>query len=66
MRERTNLHVKMGCHARRIVTEKGRALGVNAIASDESLLYRARHQVVLSCGAVQSPLLLQFCGIGDP
>ena len=60
-RKRRNLHVHTGVQVRRISIENGRATGVEL--ADGSWL-AANAEVVLSCGAIGSPRLLQLSGIG--
>ena len=62
--ERPNLTVSMRCHARRVVLEQGRAVGVEWIHDGAVHSARATREVILSAGAVQSPQLLQLSGIG--
>ena len=57
---RPNLTVKTGAQVLRIVTEKGRAVGVE---TPDGIL-RATSEVILSSGAIGSPRLLQLSGIG--
>jgi choline dehydrogenase len=64
--KRPNLTVLTGAHARRIVLEEGRAVGVEYNDGHGAVLrVDARREVLLSAGAVHSPHLLQLSGIGD-
>jgi choline dehydrogenase len=70
-RRRPNLKVVTGTNAQRIVFAGTRAVGVAAVRSnspgpDSSVEYRARREVILSAGALQSPKLLQLSGVGPP
>ena len=56
---RSNLTVRTGCQVRRIVVEKGRAVGVELA---DGVVRGA--EVILSSGAIGSPRLLQLSGIG--
>ncbi|RSN39698.1 choline dehydrogenase [Amycolatopsis sp. WAC 04197] len=59
------LEVITGLHVRRIVVTDGRATGIEALASDGSVVsITARREVILSAGAVNSPQLLMLSGIG--
>ncbi|MGZ3172616.1 MAG: GMC family oxidoreductase [Croceibacterium sp.] len=58
---RGNVHLQVGAHVARVLVEKGRATGV-LLADGRTI--RARHEVVLSAGAVQTPQLLMLSGIG--
>lgn len=60
-RRRPNLTVRTGAQVRRILTEGGRATGVELI--DGSRLM-AGIEVILSAGAIGSPRLLMLSGIG--
>ena len=63
-RSRRNLSVRPGAHVRRIIIESGRATGV-AYRSGRSIAHvRARREVILAAGAVNSPQLLMCSGIG--
>ncbi|HEY7806030.1 MAG TPA: GMC family oxidoreductase N-terminal domain-containing protein, partial [Croceibacterium sp.] len=58
---RGNIHLQTGAHVARVLVEDGRAVGV---CLTDGRTIRARHQVVLSAGAVQTPQLLMLSGIG--
>jgi choline dehydrogenase len=58
---RPNLEVRTGIAAHRLVFEGGRAVGVETSAG----LFRARREIVVSCGAIETPKLLMLSGIGD-
>jgi choline dehydrogenase len=65
-RGRANLEVRTGALVERIVFEGRRAVGVSLRRDDGSTeLVRARREIVLCAGAVQSPQLLEVSGIGD-
>jgi choline dehydrogenase len=64
-RTRGNLRIETGARARRILTEGRRAVGVAYEAGGALRSARAARAVVLSCGAVQTPQLLELSGIGD-
>jgi choline dehydrogenase-like flavoprotein len=61
---RPNLTVQTQALARRVVIEKGRATGVEYERAGETIIARARGEVILSGGAVNSPQLLMLSGIG--
>lgn len=65
-RGRANLTVKLQSQALRIVTERGRATGVEFVAgsSRTPLQARANREVIVSSGAFGSPKLLMQSGIG--
>jgi choline dehydrogenase-like flavoprotein len=61
---RRNLTVLTGCHATRIVVERGRAVGVAYVRHGREEVARAEGEVVVASGAVGSPKLLLLSGIG--
>jgi len=62
--KRPNLKVRTHAQATRIVFEGRRAVGVEVTIDGERLELRARREVLLSGGAVNSPQLLQLSGVG--
>ena len=64
MGNRPNLHVETKTRVARILVENGRAVGVETIRGGERRVLRARREVVLSAGALQSPHILMLSGIG--
>jgi len=63
-RGRGNLTVRTGAETLRIVVENGRAVGVEIAAGGGGETIRATREVIVSCGAIGSPRLLQLSGIG--
>jgi len=64
-RRRSNLTVETGVEVLRVLFEGRRVIGVRAKTPQGERDIAAR-QVILSAGALNSPLLLQRSGIGDP
>jgi choline dehydrogenase-like flavoprotein len=65
VRRRANLVVEHGQQAMRILIDDGVAVGVLTRDSDGHLTeYRATREVIVCCGAIDSPKLLQLSGIG--
>lgn len=62
--ERPNLYAFTGCLATRLVLEHGRAVGVAYATVGEEKEVRARREVILCGGAINSPQLLMLSGIG--
>ncbi|HEX4112062.1 MAG TPA: choline dehydrogenase [Stellaceae bacterium] len=62
--DRPNLTVETGAHAVRVMLEKGRAVGVEYVRAGRSAVARARREVILSGGAINSPHLLMLSGVG--
>ncbi len=61
---RANLRVMTGARAVRILLEGKRAVGVEVRLDGEQVALRARREVLVSAGALQSPQLLLLSGIG--
>ncbi|MDE2404846.1 MAG: GMC family oxidoreductase N-terminal domain-containing protein [Sphingomonadales bacterium] len=64
-RKRRNVEVVTGALAERIVFDGTRAIGVEARVNGVPRTFACRGEVVVSSGAMESPLLLQRSGIGD-
>ncbi|CAF4313262.1 unnamed protein product [Rotaria socialis] len=74
--EKTNLTVQTGVHVDRIILEKNnvndkdrrdyKAVGVEAHhdANGQSIIIKARKEIILSAGAYNSPMVLMHSGIG--
>ncbi|MDE3177926.1 MAG: GMC family oxidoreductase N-terminal domain-containing protein [Pseudomonadota bacterium] len=63
--KRPNLRLVTGAHARRIVFDGARAIGVEYEAQGRVVSARAR-ETVLTAGAVGTPQLLEISGVGRP
>lgn len=61
---RSNLVVKTGALVQRIAFEGARASGVDYRVGDAAHFARARREVILCAGVLQSPKLLQLSGVG--
>ncbi|MEO8081092.1 MAG: GMC family oxidoreductase N-terminal domain-containing protein [Caldimonas sp.] len=61
---RPNLTVLAGAQVTRVVVERGRAVGIEAVVGGERQAIRAEAEVIVAAGALQSPQLLQLSGIG--
>ncbi len=65
MDTRANLEILLETRALRIVVENGRAVAVDVRRKDGSLeRVRARREIVLACGAIDTPRLMQLSGLG--
>jgi len=62
--KRANCRVVTGAHVTRVVIEGGRAVGVEYLKAGQRHVLRAKAEVILSGGAINSPQLLQLSGIG--
>jgi choline dehydrogenase len=65
-RRRANLRVETRARATRLVFDGKRADGVIYRHGGEELTARARREILLCAGALQSPQLLQLSGVGAP
>jgi choline dehydrogenase-like flavoprotein len=62
---RSNLELLCDTEATRILFEGRRAVGVEVIRGGERRVLRARREVIVACGGILSPRLLQLSGVGD-
>lgn len=62
--KRTNLHLRKRAQVRRVLIEEGRATGVEVDTGAGPQRIRARREVILAAGAINSPQLLELSGIG--
>ncbi|MCU0831884.1 MAG: GMC family oxidoreductase N-terminal domain-containing protein [Rhizobiaceae bacterium] len=60
-RGRQNLTVKTGAQVKRILIDKGRAVGVEML---DGARHQAEREVILSSGAIGSPRMLLLSGVG--
>ncbi|WP_244847544.1 GMC family oxidoreductase [Caballeronia sp. SL2Y3] len=63
--KRPNLTTITGAHTQRLVFEGTRCAGVEYRGGDVDYIAKARREVVLSAGAVNSPQILELSGIGN-
>ena len=63
---RKNLDVRTHSHALKIEFEGQRAVGVSYRQGSEIKIVRARCEVILAAGTVQTPHLLELSGVGNP
>ncbi|GAB4577060.1 MAG: GMC family oxidoreductase N-terminal domain-containing protein [Roseibium sp.] len=64
-RKRRNVCILTKAHATRLLINNGRAIGVIYQRAGLQESVRARREVILSAGAVNSPQILMLSGIGD-
>ena len=62
--KRPNLHIFTGAQTEGLILKAKRAVGIRFRRGDQTVEARARHEVVLSAGALGSPHLLMLSGIG--
>jgi choline dehydrogenase-like flavoprotein len=63
-RHRQNLHIETHAHATRILFEGKRAVGIDFVQNGVKRTLRARHELIISSGAFNSPQLLLLSGVG--
>lgn len=63
-RGRANLTVKTNVQVERVLFARRRASGVLCSEGGREIRYRARREVILCAGVLQSPKLLQLSGVG--
>ncbi|HEX7907718.1 MAG TPA: choline dehydrogenase [Paraburkholderia sp.] len=63
-RSRPDLHIETDALASTILFEGTRAVGIRYVQHGKTQEVRARREVVLTAGALQSPQLLQVSGVG--
>jgi choline dehydrogenase-like flavoprotein len=64
VRARKNLTVRLDTQTLKVEIESGRAVGVVVASGSGTESLRADREVIVSCGAIGSPRLLQLSGIG--
>jgi choline dehydrogenase len=65
VRHRRNLTVLTGAHVRRLLIDQRRCNGVEFASNGNLTRVRARREVLLAAGSINSPQLLELSGIGD-
>jgi choline dehydrogenase len=65
-RPRSNLRIEPRCLVTRVLFEGRRANGVEYLHNGKLVRMRARREVILCGGAINSPQILMLSGIGDP
>jgi choline dehydrogenase len=65
VRHRANLEIRLRAQATRVLFDGTRATGVEFIESGSRHVVKARREVILSGGSINSPQLLELSGVGD-
>ena len=65
VRQRRNLTILTHAHVQRLLLEQRRCQGVEFVSAGSRERVRARREVVLAAGAINSPQLLELSGVGD-
>lgn len=63
---RPNLHVLCDATVSSVELTDKQATGVNFIVNGKSHTVKVKKEVIVSCGTLQSPQILELSGIGDP
>jgi len=63
--QRKNLRIETGAFVKKVIIENDRATGVIYNRRGRDVALRARREVIMAAGAVQSPQLLELSGIGQ-
>lgn len=62
--KRPNLTIRTGVLVNRIVIENNRAIGVEIVSGNRTVMERTSREVVVTAGAIGSPKLLMLSGVG--
>jgi choline dehydrogenase len=65
-RSRPNLRIETDAPVAKVIIEGKRCIGVAYSVHGQAREARANREVIVSCGAVQSPQVLELSGIGQP
>lgn len=63
---RGNLRIETGALVQRIIFDGKRATGIEYKQNGKTVLAKIDREIVLSAGAIQSPMLLELSGVGQP
>ncbi|MDG2005145.1 MAG: GMC family oxidoreductase N-terminal domain-containing protein [Novosphingobium sp.] len=66
VRARKNLTIITGALTDTVLLEGKKAVGIHVLQDGKPREISARHEVILSAGAIASPAILERSGIGDP
>ncbi|MBP6019287.1 MAG: GMC family oxidoreductase N-terminal domain-containing protein [Burkholderiaceae bacterium] len=65
-RHRSNLTVRTGAHVQHLLLDNKRCTGVVYRQGQQTISIKARAEVILAAGTIQTPQILELSGIGDP
>ncbi len=65
LQNQKNLHIRTNSHVRKLIIKNQRVTGVDIDYAGSQQVIRARCEVLLCAGTINSPQLLQLSGIGD-
>jgi choline dehydrogenase len=63
---RPNLHLVADTQVERLMMDGTRVTGIKARCGEAAMQIEARREVIVCCGSIGSPQLLELSGIGDP
>jgi len=63
--KRSNVEIFMQAYVQKIIVENKEAKGIDVIIKDKKEKIFAGKEIIVSCGSINSPKLLQLSGIGD-
>ena len=63
--KRSNVEIFMQAYVQKIIFENKEAKGIEVIIKDKKEKIFAGKEIIVSCGSINSPKLLQLSGIGD-
>ena len=61
---RNNIHISLRSHVTKVKIENKRATGVYVIRDNRKILVKAKKEVILSAGAINTPQILMLSGVG--
>ena len=64
--KRPNVTLRTDTRATKLIFNGDTAVGVEAVAGDQSVQFRTRGEIIISAGSIASPQLLELSGIGSP
>ncbi len=65
IKKRRNLEVITDAHVKKIIFEGNKATGIEYERIGESIKVKAKREIIISAGAINSPAILQHSGLGD-
>ena len=66
VKNKKNFKIIYGACAEKILFKDKKAIGVVLVKDNSKIKIFARMEIIISCGAIQSPKLLELSGIGNP
>ena len=63
---RSNLHILCEATVSAVKLDEDRATGVSFVVDGHQYMVTTKREVIVSCGTIQSPQILELSGIGNP